>query len=475
MRYLLYAIFLCLVAGTCSGDDDLCDKSSWQECTNVNTGGGSELCRWCPLSRSCHVANDRQETPCPVELDIDEASECPPDVIQDEFNATAAYHKALLTSVSYSEYPDLCLEKIQELEPLFDYEIMNDNFIAERCDDFIFDYNVCVAMVTVSHSNREIVLSYRGTTQTKQLVDEVLTALFLKKLNFYNHGNVQQYFLKAFNKLRPCVMDRLKATINMFPDYRVTVNGHSLGGAMASIMSMYIKVNKTVLKDKMSLFTFGQPRTGDKTFAVAHDRLVPHSWRIVHHMDIVSHVPLCHPHCDDGDVTTNYHHGVEIFYDSKSMADHSEFTVCQANHDNSCSRKYTKLHSSFIKKFKENIKLLTQPLWLMLGYGTDFIEDHRMYYNIPLGSYCDSLLGVDRRRKRSIGDAFHDGLRDDTCTTLYLNSTTDAWTPSDPALPYTPKPKPTAVSSSSTLNISLICHGLFLIVGSIRFLFNIHF
>ena len=76
----------------------------------------------------------------------------------------------LLSAVAYSEHLDKCMQKIREIEPRFDYVIFDDDFIAERCDDFYFDYNVCIAMVTLSHANQEIVISYRGTSQNVQLL-----------------------------------------------------------------------------------------------------------------------------------------------------------------------------------------------------------------------------------------------------------------------------------------------------------------
>ena len=152
----------------------------------------------------------------------------------------------LLSAVAYSEHPDKCMQKIREIEPRFDYVIFDDDFIAERCDDFYFDYNVCVAMVTLSHANQEIVISYRGTSQNIQLLDELLATL-VKKQRF-GLGNAHAYFLNGFKKLQPCVIERLKNMIELFPNYQVTVSGHSLGGAMASIsmsmpisMSMYVR------------------------------------------------------------------------------------------------------------------------------------------------------------------------------------------------------------------------------------------
>ena len=157
--------------------------------------------------------------------------------------------------MAYSEHPDKCIEKIREIEPRFDYEIFDDNFIAERCDDFYFDYKVCVVMIMISHANKEIVITYRGTSQCAQLLDELLVAL--KEKQRFGLGNVHVYFLNRFKKLQRCAIERLLTMIEMHKDYSVTVSGHSLGGAMASIMSMHVREKRMVFQDRVKLYTYG--------------------------------------------------------------------------------------------------------------------------------------------------------------------------------------------------------------------------
>lgn len=74
---------------------------------------------------------------------------------------------------------------------------------------------------------------------------------------------------------------------------------------MASLFAAHIVDQKLVEPAKIQLYTFGQPRTGDRDYAVAHDSLVRHSvcalikrdfklpntFRITHERDIVPHVP----------------------------------------------------------------------------------------------------------------------------------------------------------------------------------------
>lgn len=408
--YIICAFVLLGVKGTC-------DYSTCGLCTEASVDSQSDTCRWCPLSRECHAAAD-SNNPCAgsVKLDISETDRCPED-LELTYNSTAAYHHVLLSAATYSEVPDQCLAKIQVKNPLFDYQVFDDNFIARRCDNFYFDYKMCVAIVAISHINQEIVISYRGTAENLQLLDEGLVALLYEKKKL-GEGSVQTYFLNAFEKLQPCTKQRLLAMIDMFPTYTITISGHSLGGAMASISAFNIMRENIGSPAGITLFTYGHPRVGDKLFSIEHDRVVPNSWRIVHRKDIVPHIPHCSPSCDSGGSSTNYHHGTEVFYDVENMTDpSSDYKLCRANHDITCSRKYTQF-------FSWNSPILDPAARY---------HDHLRYFGIPVGSYCNNLLGIGSRKKRDVSKSLYNMLRSDKCMALInMNGT---WVPKSSSSP----------------------------------------
>ena len=69
------------------------------------------------------------------------------------------------------------------------------------------------------------------------------------------------------------------------------VTGHSLGAAMASLCAAEIIKLGYLPADRIKLITFGQPRTGDRDYAVAHDSLMNYSYRVIHAHDVVPHLP----------------------------------------------------------------------------------------------------------------------------------------------------------------------------------------
>jgi len=59
----------------------------------------------------------------------------------------------------------------------------------------------------------------------------------------------------------------LKQQLNLHPGYTVVLTGHSLGGALATMTLFFFKYLDQLPGVKMSLVTFGEPRSGNKVYA----------------------------------------------------------------------------------------------------------------------------------------------------------------------------------------------------------------
>lgn len=70
---------------------------------------------------------------------------------------------------------------------------------------------------------------------------------------------------------------------------RVTICGHSLGGALATLLALDVALN-TPFKNP-TCFTFASPRVGDHAFARAYNAAVPNTFRVANRMDLVSMLP----------------------------------------------------------------------------------------------------------------------------------------------------------------------------------------
>jgi hypothetical protein len=85
------------------------------------------------------------------------------------------------------------------------------------------------------------------------------------------------------------------------PVSSVTVCGHSLGGALATLFALDLAVN-TIFK-KPAVYTYASPRTGNPSFASTYNQVVPNTFRIANRVDLVPKLPF----------PTDYEHVGELF------------------------------------------------------------------------------------------------------------------------------------------------------------------
>ena len=130
--------------------------------------------------------------------------------------------------------------------------------------------------------------------------------------------------------------------MDLHNDFKVVFTGHSLGGALtvhAAIDSMMNGLDPS----RMKVYTFGQPRIGNKYLEEKLTQNVKECYRIVHNADIVSQLPPC--------ISTNglkgeclfdgilpyypYHSIQEVFYSQ----DMKNYELCSLENP-LCSRKF---------------------------------------------------------------------------------------------------------------------------------------
>ena len=78
------------------------------------------------------------------------------------------------------------------------------------------------------------------------------------------------------------------------PPSSLTVCGHSLGGALATLLGLDVAAN-TVFRTP-AVYTFASPRTGDSLFASTYNQVVTNSNRIANRLDIVTTLPPSPPY-----------------------------------------------------------------------------------------------------------------------------------------------------------------------------------
>ncbi|VDO20776.1 unnamed protein product [Heligmosomoides polygyrus] len=178
-------------------------------------------------------------------------------------------------------------------------------------------------------------------------------------VEFFDLGTVNKYFMNGLLVLWPQVEETLTN-----PKYAVSLRSG----------------------DQITMYTFGEPRVGDVTFAKNFDSMIKNSnknkysfsYRVVFHQDIVPHLPACNKDktglsnsdgsrpCDSNDLSKPYHHGTEIWYPD-SMAPGAQYTECvgePSGEDFACS----------------------DALKFHYDQDKSYISDHRHYFSVRVSS-----------------------------------------------------------------------------------------
>jgi len=92
-----------------------------------------------------------------------------------------------------------------------------------------------------------------------------------------------------YHSVQTLVWNALLTNMNKYPKFDVKILGHSLGGAIGSINAVDFAYNAKI---KLSSYTFGMPRAGNRGFAEAFFQYCQHHWRMTHDEDPVPHLPL---------------------------------------------------------------------------------------------------------------------------------------------------------------------------------------
>uniref|UniRef100_A0A7E4UNG7 Lipase_3 domain-containing protein n=1 Tax=Panagrellus redivivus TaxID=6233 RepID=A0A7E4UNG7_PANRE len=182
----------------------------------------------------------------------------------------------------------------------------------------------CSGYISVNDDDQTITVVFRGTKGTKQFREEEIDLILYisDSVDFFG-GKVFSYFHQSFDILwNGGIQKDLQTLALLHPTYKLQAFGHSLGGALASLTSLAAVKSGYFTSDKVTLYTFGQPRTGNIDFAEVHDQTIPHAFRIIHGKDIVPEAPVRLSYAD----TDAYHHRTAVLYDN-DMSPTATYTV----------------------------------------------------------------------------------------------------------------------------------------------------
>ncbi|KAJ1653226.1 hypothetical protein IWQ61_006608 [Dispira simplex] len=146
--------------------------------------------------------------------------------------------------------------------------------------------------LAVYKDRKTIILGCRGSTEKNFLT--FLTNAVVSKKNWppaASDSEVHEGFLDSIQVGMGKVRNALKLLVGEYPDFTITLTGHSLGGAQAVLAAIQIAMDNSQWKSKLRVYTFGEPRVGNTEFAQYYDSQGIPTRRVVNHNDLVPHLP----------------------------------------------------------------------------------------------------------------------------------------------------------------------------------------
>ncbi len=144
-------------------------------------------------------------------------------------------------------------------------------------------------------ASKELVAAIRGTDTILEWLHDA--SFLLVPIPIAGaHGYTEDGFTAVYRSLRtgspdgsPTAKDSIKGYLDAGTAASVTICGHSLGGALATLLALDVALNTSCRTP--GVYTFASPRTGDHLFAGCYAAAVPDSFRIANRQDLVPQLP----------------------------------------------------------------------------------------------------------------------------------------------------------------------------------------
>ncbi|KAL8940152.1 MAG: hypothetical protein Q9216_002970 [Gyalolechia sp. 2 TL-2023] len=158
--------------------------------------------------------------------------------------------------------------------------------LSEFEDTPLFDNTGYIA---IDDTNRIVVLAIRGSVSGQNW--DADWDMVRTRINFCHECHVHRGFKASWEEIKDAVMGNMKKAVELQPDYRIVVTGHSLGGAIATLAAAELRRIDDHFHDATELYTFGSPRLANKEAAMWLSEQSRLSWRITNEDDIVPRLP----------------------------------------------------------------------------------------------------------------------------------------------------------------------------------------
>ncbi|OQR90782.1 alpha/beta-hydrolase [Thraustotheca clavata] len=148
----------------------------------------------------------------------------------------------------------------------------------------------------VLKGDKRIIVVFRGTLSlpnafTDLQVNMVYPDFAVDDKKLYG-ARVHSGFWAAYLTVRASIRRIVEATMAEMDEFQLYITGHSLGGALATLMAMDVMTDSTwQLKEEVVVYTYGSPRVGNHKFASSFKQYVHNCYRVCADGDAIVGTP----------------------------------------------------------------------------------------------------------------------------------------------------------------------------------------
>ncbi len=155
---------------------------------------------------------------------------------------------------------------------------------------------VSIGLILQAATSGDVVIAIRGTEGIQEWIHDaefgLVTCPFLAGAGHTEEGFTAMYLsmTTSLDPACPSVTRSLAGLAFPNPVTSMTICGHSLGGALATLLALDVAANTVFTKPVV--YTYASPRTGGPQFAATYNQVVPNTFRIAGRLDLVPKLPL---------------------------------------------------------------------------------------------------------------------------------------------------------------------------------------
>ena len=158
--------------------------------------------------------------------------------------------------------------------------------------------------ITINHEQKNLAVVFRGSESIKDWYYDLQILKHKYKDKIWIHSGF--YNQLHSDNIHLCIINKVRSILDEYPDYKVFVTGHSLGGALATLFG-YILAHE--IDNFITVVSFASPRIGNYHWKKSFEsKMNLKHFRVTNNRDLITATP-----------TINYYHvgtDIKLYNDS---------------------------------------------------------------------------------------------------------------------------------------------------------------